>query len=102
MFTGIIEELGEVVAIEPGSDSSRITVRGTVTTVDPAHGASIAVNGACLTVTDREAKGGVVTDRDFTQWAAWLESTGIVDRADLDPSSLYTNEYNDLAKGEQK
>ena len=48
------------------------------------------------------AKGGVVTDRDFTQWAAWLESTGIVDRADLDPSSLYTNEYNDLAKGEQK
>lgn len=44
------------------------------------------------------AKGGVVTDRDFTQWATWLESTGIVDRADLDPSSLYTNEYNDLAK----
>jgi riboflavin synthase len=61
MFTGIIEELGEVVAIEPGADSSRITVRGSVTTADSAHGASIAVNGACLTVTDHEAKGGVVT-----------------------------------------
>ena len=47
---------------------------------------------------DHEAKGGVVTDRDFTQWAAWLESTGIVDQADLDPASIYTNEYNDLAK----
>lgn len=61
MFTGIIEELGEVVAVESGADSSRITVRGRVTTADPDHGASIAVNGACLTVTDHEAKGGVVT-----------------------------------------
>ena len=34
MFTGIIEELGEVVAIEPAADSSRITVRGSVTTTD--------------------------------------------------------------------
>ncbi|MFF5324001.1 ABC transporter substrate-binding protein [Janibacter hoylei] len=44
------------------------------------------------------AKGGAVSDEDFTQWAAWLESTGIVDQADLDPASIYTNEYNDLAK----
>ena len=61
MFTGIIEELGEVVAIESGAESSRITVRGRVTTGEVAHGASIAVNGACLTVTDHEAKGGEVT-----------------------------------------
>lgn len=61
MFTGIIEELGEVVAVEEGADSSRITVRGRVTTTDAPHGASIAVNGACLTVTDTEAKGGEVT-----------------------------------------
>ena len=76
MFTGIIEELGEVVAIEPGADSSRITVRGSVTTADPAHGASIAVNGACLTVTDHEAKGGAVT---FDVMAESLRRTVIGD-----------------------
>ena len=76
MFTGIIEELGEVVAIEPSTDSSRITVRGSVTTADPAHGASIAVNGACLTVTDHEAKGGAVT---FDVMAESLRRTVIGD-----------------------
>lgn len=76
MFTGIIEELGEVVAIEQGADSSRITVRGSVTTADPAHGASIAVNGACLTVTDHEAKGGAVT---FDVMAESLRRTVIGD-----------------------
>lgn len=78
MFTGIIEELGEVVAIETGTDSSRITVRGDVTTSDPAHGASIAVNGACLTVTDTEAKGGEVT---FDVMAESLRRTGLDDLA---------------------
>lgn len=76
MFTGIIEELGEVVAIETGTDSSRITVHGDVTTSDPAHGASIAVNGACLTVTDTEAKGGEVT---FDVMAESLRRTGLGD-----------------------
>lgn len=53
MFTGIVEELGEVVALEPGRESARITVRGPAVTADAAHGASIAVNGICLTVVDR-------------------------------------------------
>ena len=78
MFTGIIEELGEVVAIETATDSSRITVRGDVTTSDPAHGASIAVNGACLTVTDTEAKGGEVT---FDVMAESLRRAGLGDLA---------------------
>lgn len=85
MFTGIIEELGEVVAIEPGADSSRITVRGEVTTADPAHGASIAVNGACLTVTDHEAKGGVVT---FDVMAESLRRTVLGDLAVGDAVNL--------------
>ncbi|WP_114201341.1 riboflavin synthase [Janibacter anophelis] len=85
MFTGIIEELGEVVAIEPGADSSRIMVRGEVTTADPAHGASIAVNGACLTVTDREAKGGVVT---FDVMAESLRRTVLGDLAVGDAVNL--------------
>ena len=52
MFTGIVEELGEVVAIEPLGDSVRLTVRGPTVTSDAAHGDSIAVNGCCLTVVD--------------------------------------------------
>jgi riboflavin synthase len=52
MFTGIVEELGEVVAFEPDGDSARLTVRGPLVVADAVHGASIAVNGVCLTVTD--------------------------------------------------
>ncbi|WP_433184833.1 riboflavin synthase [Actinoallomurus sp. CA-150999] len=52
MFTGIVEELGEVVALEPAADSARLTVRGPLVVSDAVHGASIAVNGVCLTVTD--------------------------------------------------
>jgi len=52
MFTGIVEELGEVVRVERGADSARITVRGPLVTADAGHGGSIAVNGICLTVVD--------------------------------------------------
>ena len=41
MFTGIVEELGHVVAIEHGADSARLTVHGPLVTSDAAHGASI-------------------------------------------------------------
>lgn len=44
------------------------------------------------------ARGGVISDTDFTQWSDWLESSGIVAAGELDPSQIYTNEYNDLAK----
>ena len=85
MFTGIIEELGEVVAIDPGADSSRITVRGEVATVDAPHGSSIAVNGVCLTVTDDEAKGGAVT---FDVMAESLERSSLGDLAVGDAVNL--------------
>ncbi|WP_431041197.1 riboflavin synthase [Streptomyces sp. P1-3] len=52
MFTGIVEELGEVVAIEDLGDASRFRLRGELVTQDAKHGDSIAVNGVCLTVVD--------------------------------------------------
>jgi riboflavin synthase len=52
MFTGIVEELGEVIALEHDADSARLTVRGPLVVSDAVHGASIAVNGVCLTVVD--------------------------------------------------
>ncbi|GAB1693027.1 riboflavin synthase [Krasilnikovia sp. M28-CT-15] len=60
MFTGIVEELGEVVALAGADgDSAVITVRGPLVTADVRHGDSIAVNGVCLTVT--ESAGGAFT-----------------------------------------
>jgi riboflavin synthase len=51
MFTGIVEELGEVVALERHDGAARLTVRGPKVVAGAAHGDSIAVNGVCLTVT---------------------------------------------------
>src|SRR6201999_1668463 len=52
MFTGIVEELGEVVGKDDLGDSARFTIRGPVVTADAGHGDSIAVNGVCLTVVE--------------------------------------------------
>jgi riboflavin synthase len=52
MFTGIVEELGEVAARDVLSDAARLTIRGAVVTADAGHGDSIAVNGVCLTVAE--------------------------------------------------
>ena len=51
MFTGIVEELGEVVALERAAEPARLTVRGPEVTTDARQGDSIAINGVCLTVT---------------------------------------------------
>ncbi|MCC3769897.1 riboflavin synthase [Streptomyces sp. UNOC14_S4] len=52
MFTGIVEELGEVVSVENRGDSSLFRLRGPLVTDGARHGDSIAVNGVCLTVVD--------------------------------------------------
>jgi riboflavin synthase len=52
MFTGIVEELGSVVALTRLGDSARLTVRGPLVTSDARLGDSIAVNGVCLTVVE--------------------------------------------------
>ncbi len=51
VFTGIVEELGEVVALEEFQDAARLTVRGPLVTAGASAGDSIAINGVCLTVT---------------------------------------------------
>ncbi|CAH0172016.1 riboflavin synthase [Microbacterium sp. ISL-103] len=50
MFTGIIEEIGEITAIAPAGDGWRLTVRAAKAASDAIHGESIAVSGVCLTV----------------------------------------------------
>lgn len=50
MFTGIIEEIGEIAGIAPSGDGWRLTVHAPKAASDAVHGESIAVSGVCLTV----------------------------------------------------
>ncbi|HSE10529.1 MAG TPA: riboflavin synthase [Nocardioidaceae bacterium] len=54
MFTGIVEELGVVEGLVDHGDAVRLSVRGPHVTLDASQGDSIAVNGCCLTVAERE------------------------------------------------
>jgi riboflavin synthase len=60
MFTGIVEELGEVTGRDALTDAARLVIHGPVVTSDAGHGDSIAVNGVCLTVVE------VLPDGRFT------------------------------------
>jgi riboflavin synthase len=62
MFTGIVEELGEVTGRDVLADAARLTIRGAVVTTDASHGDSIAVNGVCLTVAELLPDGRFTAD----------------------------------------
>ena len=72
MFTGIVEELGNVQALERQPDAVRLTVRATIVLEDTGPGDSISVNGCCLTVAER-------TDATWTAdvMAETLAKTGL-------------------------
>jgi riboflavin synthase len=59
MFTGIVEELGTVAAIEEQGDALRLSISAQTVLEGTGLGDSISVNGCCLTVTD-------VTDGTWT------------------------------------
>jgi riboflavin synthase len=52
VFTGIVEEVGTVVAREDQADAARLRIRATTVLEDVALGDSISASGVCLTVTD--------------------------------------------------
>lgn len=62
MFTGIVEELGELVGREDLADAARLVIAGPTVTSDARHGDSIAVNGVCLTVVDVQPGGRFSAD----------------------------------------
>jgi riboflavin synthase len=64
MFTGIVEELGTVEAIEDQGDAIRLTIRSATVLEDAGLGDSISVNGCCLTVTEHD---GVIWTADVMQ-----------------------------------
>ena len=58
MFTGIVEEVGEIVDVRRTGEVVVLTVRGPLVSGDAAHGDSISVNGCCLTVADPDGARG--------------------------------------------
>jgi riboflavin synthase len=50
VFTGIIEELGELLGRRERPDAAQLTISAPLTSADARHGDSISVNGVCLTV----------------------------------------------------
>jgi len=56
VFTGIVEVVAEVVAVEPNGAGARLVVAAPAIAAEVRLGDSVAVNGACLTVTDRSGE----------------------------------------------
>ncbi len=78
MFTGIIEELGRVETADGRAD--RIDVRAPVVSGDAEPGASVAVNGACLTVVERN---GEVLSFDLAAETVRRTTLGELDAGDV-------------------
>jgi riboflavin synthase len=84
MFTGIVEELGTVGALERQSDAVRLTVRATTVLADAALGDSIAVNGCCLTVAERTGHTFTADVMAETLAKTGLGALGTDDRVNLE------------------
>jgi len=84
MFTGIVEELGTVGAVERQSDAVRLTVRATTVLDDAALGDSIAVNGCCLTVSERTEDTWTADVMAETLAKTGLGSLDVGDRVNLE------------------
>ena len=86
MFTGIIQEVGHIAAIERGEQSARFTVRAGHVLDGVKLGDSIAVNGACLTVVQADP-GTVAFDAVYeTLQKTALGALAIGDEINLEPS----------------
>ena len=84
MFTGIVEELGEITAVENLGDASRFRLRGPVVTEGAQHGDSIAVNGVCLTVVEHEGDEFTADVMQETLQRSSLGALGVGSRVNLE------------------
>lgn len=84
MFTGIIEELGEVVAWDRSAEPARLTVRAPLAASDAGHGDSISVDGVCLTVVDQSPDSFTVEVMGVSIDMSTLGELAVGDRVDLE------------------
>jgi riboflavin synthase len=93
MFTGIVEELGTVVAIEHGAESAVLRIEGPLVVTDAVHGASIAVNGVCLTVTSHDETGFTVDVMAETLRRSSLGALHSGDRVNLERAMAASSRF---------
>lgn len=84
MFTGIVEELGELVDRDEQPDAARLAVRGPLVCTDTRLGDSIAVNGVCLTVVELDGDVFTADVIGETLRRSSLGSARISDRLNLE------------------
>ena len=84
MFTGIVEELGTVTALDVVGGTARLQVACERVIADVSIGDSISVNGCCLTVTALPPAGGFIVD----VMGETLDRTGVGHLAPGDPVNL--------------
>jgi riboflavin synthase len=84
VFTGIVEELGEVTAVEARPNAVHLTVHGPVVCSDAKPGDSIAVNGVCLTVVELSAGSFTVDVVHETLRRSSLDKVQVGDRVNLE------------------
>jgi riboflavin synthase len=92
VFTGIIAELGTIIATEQSGDSVRVTVHAPKAVAKAGHGDSIAISGVCLTVLDQ-------TDDSFT--ADVMGQTIAMSNPDQWRDGRTVNVESAMAAGEQ-
>jgi riboflavin synthase len=101
MFTGIVEELGEVGAVELlPDDAARLSIRARKVIADVGHGDSIAVNGVCLTVVEHGPDGFTADVMRETLDRSSLGGLAVRDRVNLERAvTLSTRMGGHLVQG---
>ena len=84
MFTGIIEELGSVKAIEKLPDAIRLTIEGPLVVSDVNRGDSISVSGACLTAVEHDGTSFTADVMQETLKLTSLDGIKVVDPVNLE------------------
>ena len=83
MFTGIIEEAGEVVGVQDGPEGRRVSVAASFCE-DLEHGQSIAVSGTCLTVEEWDEDSFELFCSEETLERTYLDGIGVGDAVNLE------------------
>lgn len=82
MFTGLVETTGTVLTLEPRGESARLTLKVGPMAAELADGESVAVNGCCLTVTEKNA------DAQTACFDLLMQTLRVTSLGDLSPGSL--------------
>jgi riboflavin synthase len=83
MFTGIVEETGEIVDVEDGPEGRRLRVVASFAD-ELAHGQSVAISGACLTVEESDGDGFELFLSEETLERTYLDGAGVGDSVNLE------------------